>query len=76
MNIPCNVGGGDKAFRLLAGGGLLYTAMSVPVGSIWRPVSLIGAGIAFTTAMTGYCPLNQLMRINTCRVSETSNAQA
>ena len=69
MNIPCNVGGGDKAFRLLAGGRLLYTAMPVPVSSI-------GVGIAFATAMTGYCPLNQLMKVSTCRVSETSNVQA
>ena len=75
MNLLCNVGGGDKAFRLIAGGGLLYTAMSVLVASIWRPVSFIGAGIAFTTAMTGYCPLNQFMGINTYRVSETSNVE-
>lgn len=76
MNIPCNVGGEDEAFRLFAGGGLLYIAMCVPVASIWRPVALIGAGGAFTTPITGYCPLNPLMRINKCRVSETTNVEA
>lgn len=68
-----NVCGADKALRSAVGTGLLAGAVFSHLPSRWR----IGLGtfslIPFATALSGYCPLNKLLGINTCRLPSHSH---
>jgi hypothetical protein len=58
-----NVGKFDRAARLVIGVLLLglYGAVTGP----WRYVSLLGL-VVLATALSGFCPLYRLLRIDTC----------
>lgn len=65
--IECNVGGTDKVIRMILGvvfiaAGLFFFGTPVAKG-----VSFVLAAIAFVTAFTGFCPLNKLIGLNTCK---------
>lgn len=67
MALPCNVGGGDRLFRLLVGVGLLTIALFTDIALFWRVLAGAVATIAFLTAGFQYCPVNAVLKINTCR---------
>ena len=67
--MKCNVGGTDKAIRLVvaavavvAGIGMLSAGMN----AVWAVIAFVVALIAGVTAVVGFCPLNQLLGIDTC----------
>jgi hypothetical protein len=62
----CNVGGADKALRLNIGIIALATAMFAPLDRVKRGVAFAVAAVSVTTALTGFCPLNELLDIDTC----------
>jgi hypothetical protein len=64
--MKCNVGGWDKTFRLIVGILALGIGIFAPVAPIWHVVAYVVAGIAFLTALIGFCPLNALLGIDTC----------
>ena len=61
-----NVGGIDKALRLIVG--LVLIAYAIPLGfphTGWNWVGWIGV-IPLVTALVGSCPLYSIIGVNTC----------
>jgi hypothetical protein len=62
----CNVGDLDRGIRFAAGGAALglglFGQMSLPK----RLMTLAFAGSELVTGLTRYCPLNEMLGINTC----------
>jgi hypothetical protein len=67
MAMTCNVGGTDKAIRVVAGIALLALALFANVDTVWKVVVGVLAAIALVTALIGFCPLNSLLGIDTCK---------
>lgn len=67
MVLPCNVGGADKTFRIVLGLALIALVLFVSMSTLWMVAALVVAIIALTTAFVGYCPLNRLLGIDTCK---------
>jgi hypothetical protein len=66
----CNVGRAEQKFRLGAGAVLLAAAAFAPLSRGWR-IGLAALGAAeLTTGAMRYCPVSQLLGINTCRGDE------
>lgn len=66
MALTCNVGGTDKAIRVVLGIALLALGFFAGLSTTWTIVAYAAAVIALLTALVGYCPLNTLFGINTC----------
>lgn len=65
--MSCNVGGTERALRFAAGGALLAGGLLGPREAPGRKTGAILAGtVLLATAITQYCPLNQLLGVNTC----------
>lgn len=71
--MKCNVGGPDKALRIIVGIAALAAAIFVALPAGWRVAAYAVGGIALVTALIGYCPLNQLIGLNTCRKENSKN---
>lgn len=69
MALACNVGGIDKTLRIVIGIALAVYAWEGDLGPVARTVLAVIAAIALITAFVGFCPLNRLLGINTCRPS-------
>lgn len=69
MAVQCNVGGADKTIRIVAGIGLAAFALLADVDTIWKLIAGIAAAIALVTATIGFCPLNSLLGVNTCKTT-------
>lgn len=65
--MTCNVGGADRAVRWILTAVFVIAGFAAPVEPGWRIALFVLGGIAFFTALTTYCPLNQVLGINTCR---------
>ena len=65
--MEANVGGADRAARLMAGGALLSAALVAPVDGKWRALMGVGGAAALGSGLTGYCPANQALGINTAQ---------
>jgi hypothetical protein len=65
--MKCNVGGIDKAARIIIGTVLVVVGFTVPMNTTWQAVVWVLAAIALVTALVGFCPLNSLIGLNTCR---------
>ena len=62
----CNVGGRDRAARLILGTVLFLAAVLSPVDLGWK-ISLVAlAAVVLLTGLSAYCPLNHVLGINTC----------
>ena len=61
-----NVGGLDRAVRVIAGAVLLAMFFMYPDAS-WRYFTLIGV-IPLLTGLFGTCPLYSILGLSTCRV--------
>lgn len=67
MSLTCNVGGADKAIRFVLGLALLAVAVFAQIETHWRVLAAALALIALLTAALGFCPMNSLLGINTCK---------
>jgi hypothetical protein len=76
MNRTCNVGGADKAMRVAVGVGAAAYALMAQGDATKRASAGVASAIALTTAFSGYCPLNALMGIDTCRKPLTDEGEA
>jgi len=65
--MKCNVGGGDRTMRWIAGIAFLAAGLFADVATGWRVLFFVLSAIALVTAYTTYCPLNQVLGIDTCR---------
>ena len=61
-----NVGGLDRAGRFALGGVMLLVALLVQMEMVWHVVVLVVGAIALLTAIVRFCPINAMLRINTC----------
>jgi hypothetical protein len=61
-----NVGGMDRNGRFALGAVLLLIGLLVEMEMLWRIVVLVIAAIALVTAIVQFCPVNAMLRINTC----------
>ncbi len=64
--MKCNVGGIDRGVRTVVGLGFAAAAVLANVDPAWRWFFVAVAAIAFFTVVTRYCPLNQLIGLDTC----------
>lgn len=71
MTFSCNVGGTDKAIRLVLGGVLVVLPLFVSLSATGIAVALVLAAIALATAFVGYCPVNQLVGLDTCGATQS-----
>jgi hypothetical protein len=72
--MECNVGGAEKNVRILTGAMALTLGLFAPMKRGAR-IAALGIGvIELTTALTGYCPVNQLMGRNTCGLGNLRTA--
>jgi hypothetical protein len=62
-----NVGGVDRVIRIVIGLVALIAGFAVIESTGWRVVAIVVGAVALLTAFVGYCPLNRLLGINTCR---------
>lgn len=69
--MQCNVGGGDKVFRIIVGLALVALPFLVAMSPTLKIVMWIIAAIALVTAFVGFCPLNKVLDINTCRTASS-----
>ena len=67
MKILCNVGGADKTFRIGLGALLVALVLFIDLSTALTVLVLVVAAVAFVTAFVGFCPLNRLLGVNTCR---------
>lgn len=67
MALACNVGGADKTLRILIGLALAAFAWMSDLGPTAKIILAVIAAIALITAFIGFCPLNRLLGINTCK---------
>jgi hypothetical protein len=63
-----NVGGPDKALRMIAGVMLLALGAFGPLGW-WGLIGLVPLG----TALAGFCPVYTLMGLNTCPLEKRTS---
>ena len=60
-----NVGGNDKTMRIVIG------ALSLVLGYLVSPWFYAIALIGFATAFISWCPINHMLGVNTCKMSES-----
>jgi len=65
--MQANVGGADRAARLMAGGALLSAALLARVEPRWRALMAVGGAAALGSGLSRYCPASQALGINTAR---------
>lgn len=67
--MTCNVGGPDKAVRIIVGIVLVVIALLVAMPLAMQIGLFVVAAIALVTALVGFCPLNKVLGLNSCRLS-------
>ncbi len=65
--MKANVGGVDRAVRLVAGLALIAWVFVGGLVSPWNYVAGIAGGVLVLTALMRFCPLYPLLGINTCK---------
>jgi len=75
--MKCNVGGMDRAGRIVLGIALLLVGLLVPtLDATLRIVLYVIAAIALVTAIVGYCPANALLGLDSCKMDKESGGQS
>jgi hypothetical protein len=65
-----NVGNVDKIARVSLGVAFVFIGLLAPISTVARFVWVALSMVLFVTAFSGYCPLNQLLGINTHKGNE------
>lgn len=63
-----NVGGADKKVRLILAVVFVVAGFFAPISATLKIVLYALAGIAAITALGGFCPVNRMLGINTCKI--------
>lgn len=61
-----NVGGADRAVRLVLGIALLALGLMHVATGTWAVVAYVVGGVALVTGLVRFCPAWTLFRFNTC----------
>lgn len=62
-----NVCGADRTIRIILGVIFAILGLFIVGSAVAKGIFFALAAIAFITALTGFCPLNKLIGINTCK---------
>ena len=71
----CNVGGVDRALRIILGlgfGVLGFFAPSLGLAAVWQVVFYVIGGIGVVTGLLTVCPLYALLGLNTCKTKPSA----
>lgn len=66
MYIPCNVSAAERTARTTMGAALLALGVSSNMKTSARIAIGLAGAVELVTGLTGYCPINQIIRRNTC----------
>lgn len=72
--MTCNVGGMERAIRILLGVILLTAGAFAGLPTWGMVLSYVVGGIALVTGAVGFCPAYLLFGINTCQMKPTGKA--
>jgi hypothetical protein len=64
--MAANVGGADKAIRIIVGIALLAAAFFQVATGTWAIAAYVVGGIALVTGVFGFCPAWAIFKVNTC----------
>ena len=67
--MTCNVGGVDRALRIIIGIPLLVIGI-ILLSGVWKWVAIVLGVIGTVTGLVRFCPLNSLLGINSCKPKE------
>lgn len=67
MNISFNVGGLDRAIRIIVGIALAAIAYFGVVSGVYAIIAYIVAGVAILTGIVKFCPAYAIFGINSCK---------
>ncbi len=67
--MPKNVGGAERAIRLMIGAVLLVLAFLHVVTGTWAIVAYVVGAVAIVTGLVRYCPAWSIFGINTCQTA-------
>ncbi len=67
--MKCNVGGWDRTLRFVGAAVVLGLGLLGRRRSRGRAAALTFAAIPLLTGLARYCPLNQVLGVNTCELS-------
>jgi Inner membrane protein YgaP-like, transmembrane domain len=64
--MAANVGGVDKAIRMILGIALLAAAFFQVATGTWALAAYVVGGVALVTGVFGFCPAWAIFGVNTC----------
>jgi hypothetical protein len=70
--MAANVGGADKAIRIIVGIVLLAAAFFQVATGTWAIAAYVVGGIALVTGVFRFCPAWAIFGVNTCKVKQTA----
>jgi hypothetical protein len=68
MTLERNVCGVEKTVRIALGLLLLGIGLFADIATGWRVLSLVFSLTALLTGILGYCPMNNMLGTNSCRI--------
>lgn len=71
--VRCNVGGVDRGVRLFIAVLLILSAFFVTTSSEWAITLFAFAILPLVAGITGFCPVNSLLGLNTCEYRAESD---
>lgn len=76
MAMARNVCGIDKIVRIILAIALGIFAVVSDADLLWKLLAGTVAILAIATASIGFCPINRVLGINTCRLSEARSEKS
>jgi type IV secretory pathway TrbD component len=68
--MKCNVGGTDRTIRIALGVLLAVVGLFAQLEMMWRVLVLVIAVILLATAIVRYCPINDMLNVDTSKGEE------
>ena len=72
--MTCNVGGVERAIRIIVGLALVAIAAFAALPTGWMVAFYVIGGVMLATGAIGFCPAWSLVGINTCAITTTKRA--
>ncbi len=76
MKIKINMGITDRIIRAIVGIAIVVLYFTIVISGFLGILLLILAGILIITSAIGFCPLYQILMINTCKKEEHKDTNA
>lgn len=66
MALKRNVGGWDRAVRVILGLALLAFVITGDLQGVWGVIAFLVGSVALITGVIRYCPVNRMLGVNSC----------